>query len=86
MRNFSLITLLEVDLSSSIDVEENIIREIYQNNVQDYEKQEKRTYYLIPFLDQESANSALIDFEENKDILKIINKRGLTLQDVEEKS
>ena len=86
MRNFSLITLLEVDLSSSIDVEENIIREIYQNNVQDYEKQEKRTYYLIPFLDQESANSALIDFEENKDILKIINKRGLTIQDVEEKS
>ena len=86
MRNFSLITLLEVDLSSSIDVEENIIREIYQNNVQDYEKQEKRTYYLIPFLDQESANSALIDFEENKDILKIINKRGLTIQDVEQKS
>ena len=86
MRNFSLITLLEVDLSSSIDVEENTIREIYQNNVQDYEKQEKRTYYLIPFLDQESANSALIDFEENKDILKIINKRGLTIQDVEEKS
>ncbi len=85
-RNFSLITLLEVDLSSSIDVEENTIREIYQNNVQDYEKQEKRTYYLIPFLDQESANSALIDFEENKDILKIINKRGLTIQDVEEKS
>ena len=73
-RNFSLITLLEVDLSSSIDVEENTIREIYQNNVQDYEKQEKRTYYLIPFLDQESANSALIDFEENKDILEIINK------------
>ena len=86
MRNFSLITLLEVDLSSSIDVEENTIREIYQNNVQDYEKQEKRTYYLIPFLDQESANSALIDFEENKDILEIINKRGLTIQDVEEKS
>ncbi|MBJ65777.1 MAG: hypothetical protein CML97_04690 [Rhodobiaceae bacterium] len=86
MRNFSLITLLEVDLSSSIDVEENTIREIYQNNVQDYEKQEKRTYYLIPFLDQESANSALIDFEENKDILKIINKRGLTIQDVEQKS
>ncbi len=85
-RNFSLITLLEVDLSSSIDVEENTIREIYQNNVQDYEKQEKRTYYLIPFLDQESANSALIDFEENKDILKIINKRGLTIQDVEQKS
>ena len=85
-RNFSLITLLEVDLSSSIDVEENTIREIYQNNVQDYEKLEKRTYYLIPFLDQESANSALIDFEENKDILKIINKRGLTIQDVEEKS
>ena len=85
-RNFSLIALLKVDLSSSIDVEENTIREIYQNNVQDYEKQEKRTYYLIPFLDQESANSALIDFEENKDILKIINKRGLTIQDVEEKS
>ena len=85
-RNFSLITLLEVDLSSSIDVEEKTIREIYQNNVQDYEKLEKRTYYLIPFLDQESANSALIDFEENKDILEIINKRGLTIQDVEQKS
>ena len=85
-RNFSLITLLEVDLSSSIDVEEKIIKEIYQNNVQDYEEQEKRTYYLIPFLDQESANSALIDFEENKNILEIINKRGLTVQDVEQNS
>ena len=85
-RNFSLIALLKVDLSSSIDVEENTIREIYQNNVQDYEKLEKRTYYLIPFLDQESANSALIDFEENKNILEIINKRGLTVQDVEQNS
>ena len=85
-RNFSLIALLKVDLSSSIDVEENTIREIYQNNVKDYEKLEKRTYYLIPFLDQESANSALIDFEENKNILEIINKRGLTVQDVEQNS
>ncbi|MEC7381268.1 MAG: peptidylprolyl isomerase, partial [Pseudomonadota bacterium] len=45
---------------------------------------EKRTYYLIPFIDQESANSALINFEKNKDILQIINERGLTVQDVEQ--
>ncbi|MEC9414012.1 MAG: SurA N-terminal domain-containing protein [Pseudomonadota bacterium] len=84
MRNFSLISLLKTDLSSSINVEEDIIREIYQTNIQDYEKPEKRTYYLIPFIDQESANSALINFEKNKDILQIINERGLTVQDVEQ--
>jgi len=84
MRNFSLISLLKMDLSSSINVEEDIIREIYQTNIQDYEKPEKRTYYLIPFIDQESANSALINFEKNKDILQIINERGLTVQDVEQ--
>ncbi|MEC7830814.1 MAG: SurA N-terminal domain-containing protein, partial [Pseudomonadota bacterium] len=81
MRNFSLISLLKTDLSSSVNVEEDIIREIYQTNIQDYEKPEKRTYYLIPFIDQESANSALINFEKNKDILQIINERGLTVQD-----
>ena len=84
MRNLSLISLLKMDLSSSINVEEDIIREIYQTNIQDYEKPEKRTYYLIPFIDQESANSALINFEKNKDILQIINERGLTVQDVEQ--
>ena len=48
-RDFTLISLLKSELSSLIDVDESIIKEIYETNLSEYETPEKRTYYVIPF-------------------------------------
>ena len=53
-RDFTLLTLLKSELNSLIKVEEGIIKEIYENNLSDYETPEKRTYYVIPFNSSES--------------------------------
>ena len=81
-RDFTLLTLLKSEISSLIEVEEEIIKEIYENNLSDYETPEKRTYYVIPFNSSEEVNSALNNFKENTDINNIIVSRGLSVEDV----
>ena len=81
-RDFTLLTLLKSEISSLIEVEEEIIKEIYENNLSDYETPEKRTYYVIPFNSSEEVNLALINFKENTDINNIIVSRGLSVEDV----
>ena len=81
-RDFTLLTLLKSELSSLIKVEEGIIKEIYENNLSDYETPEKRTYYVIPFNSSEEVNLALNNFKENTDINNIIISRGLSVEDV----
>ena len=81
-RDFTLLTLLKSEISSLIEVQEDIIKEIYENNVSDYETPEKRTYYVIPFNSSEEVNLALSNFKENTDINNIIVSRGLSLEDV----
>jgi len=81
-RDFTLLTLLKSEISSLIEVEEGIIKEIYENNLSDYETPEKRTYYVIPFNSSEEVNSALNNFKENTDINNIIVSRGLSVEDV----
>ena len=81
-RDFTLLTLLKSEISSLIEVQEDIIKEIYENNVSDYETPEKRTYYVIPFNSFEEVNLALSNFKENTDINNIIVSRGLSIEDV----
>ncbi|MFL2820555.1 MAG: peptidylprolyl isomerase [Alphaproteobacteria bacterium] len=81
-RDFTLLTLLKSELNSLIKVEEGIIKEIYENNLSDYETPEKRTYYVIPFNSSEEVNLALNNFKENTDINNIIISRGLSVEDV----
>ena len=81
-RDFTLLTLLKSEISSLIEVQENIIKEIYESNISDYETPEKRTYYVIPFNSSEEVNLALSNFKENTDINNIIVSRGLSLEDV----
>ena len=81
-RDFTLISLLKSELSSLIDVDESIIKEIYETNLSEYETPEKRTYYVIPFNSSEESNFALSNFEENSEIINILSDRGLTIEDV----
>ena len=86
LRSFSLISLLNSEIKNSIKVEESLIQEIYDNNIKDYESPEKRSYYLIPFSDEKSAEEALSNYKDGNDINNLIINRGLSIDDVRQES
>jgi len=86
LRSFSLISLLNSEMKNSINVEESLIQEIYDNNIKDYETPEKRSYYLIPFSDEKSAEEALSNYKNGNDINNLIINRGLSIDDVRQES
>ena len=86
LRSFSLISLLNSEMKNSIKVEESLIQEIYDNNIKDYETPEKRSYYLIPFSDEKSAEEALSNYKNGNDINNLIINRGLSIDDVRQES
>ena len=86
LRGFSLISLLNSEIENSIKVEENLIQEIYDNNIKDYETPEKRSYYLIPFSDEKSAKDALSNYKDGNNIDNLIINRGLSTNDVRQES
>ena len=86
LRSFSLISLLNSEIQNSIKVEESLIQEIYDANIKDYESPEKRSYYLIPFQDEKSAEEALSNYKNGNDIDNLIINRGLSIDDVMQES
>ena len=83
-RDFSVISLNISNLSKLENVSDEEINIFYEDNKYNYYEPEKRSYYLIPYISDESAIKALENYSSNGDIEKILVDRNLNVNDVDQ--
>ena len=83
-RDFSVISLNVSNLSKLENVSDEEINIFYEDNKYNYYEPEKRSYYLIPYISDESAIKALENYSSNGDIEKILVDRNLNVNDVDQ--
>ena len=83
-RDFTVISLNVSNLSKLENVLDEEINIFYEDNKYNYYEPEKRSYYLIPYLSDESAIKALENYSSNGDIEKILIDRNLNVNDVDQ--
>lgn len=83
-RDFSVISLNISNLSKLENVSDEEINIFYEDNKYNYYEPEKRSYYLIPYISDESAIKALENYSSNGDIEKILIDRNLNVNDVDQ--
>ena len=83
-RDFSVISLNVSNLSKLENVSDEEINIFYEDNKYNYYEPEKRSYYLIPYISDESAIKALENYSSNGDIEKILIDRNLNVNDVDQ--
>ncbi len=83
-RDFSFISLIINDISSSFDVKNEEVISYYEDNKYDYFEPEKRSYDLVPFTSEKEALKAMENYSLNSDFEKLLNDRGLEKTDVDQ--
>ena len=83
-RDFSFISLIINDISSSFDIKNEEVISYYEDNKYDYFEPEKRSYDLVPFTSEKEALEALENYKLNSDFEKLLSNRGLEKSDVDQ--
>ena len=83
-RDFSFISLIINDISSSFDIKNEEVISYYEDNKYDYFEPEKRSYDLVPFTSEKEALKAMENYSLNSDFEKLLSDRGLEKTDVDQ--
>lgn len=83
-RDFSFISLIVDDISSSFDIKNEEVISYYEDNKYDYFEPEKRSYDLVPFTSKKEALKAMENYNLNSDFEKLLSDRGLEKTDVDQ--
>jgi len=83
-RDFSFISLIINDISSSFDIKNEEVISYYEDNKYDYFEPEKRSYDLVPFTSEKEALKAIENYSLNSDFEKLLSDRGLEKTDVDQ--
>lgn len=83
-RDFSFISLIINDISSSFDIKNDEVISYYEDNKYDYFEPEKRSYDLVPFTSEKEALKAMENYSLNSDFEKLLSDRDLEKTDVDQ--
>ena len=83
-RDFTILALLNIEINEKIVIDEDEAYKLFQENQSLYEIPQKRSYYLIPFIDSDQLEKAQEDYLYDNDLEKLLNARGLNKSDVDQ--
>ncbi len=82
-RRITYVTLLPADLAATTEIDENTVRDLYDDRLDQFVQPERRLVERLVYPDQAAADAAKASLDDGATFDKLVVDRGLTLTDVD---
>ncbi len=82
-RRITYVTLLPADLAATTEIDENTVRDLYDDRIDQFVQPERRLVERLVYPDQAAADAAKASLDDGATFDKLVADRGLTLADVD---